>query len=105
MSVLPRTSFFKNPSVEIPSTAQHSWGQYESGEFSFWVEGQAGWFHITPARSYREIYEEMVEAIKLLFFVADIYGKAKKKGPNSQLLFEEVCEAFICPLELSSDIV
>lgn len=95
-TVVQRTSLSKNPSIEIPGTAQHSWGQYESGETVFWVEGQAGWFLITPARSYKEIYEEMVEAAKLLFFTADIHSQAKKKGPSSYLLFQEVRMTAAC---------
>jgi hypothetical protein len=62
------------------------------GNYAIWAEGKAGWFEIRPAPSYESIYECMIEAVQLLYFVTDIYNETRKKGggPNPQLIFQEV---------------
>lgn len=66
---------------------QHfAYGQYDSGEIAFWAAGKAGWFEIRPSRQYRDIYEDMVEAIEFLYFVADLYReRGRNRGKNTPI--------------------
>ena len=62
------------PKIEIQDVRQFAYGQYGDGSIDIWAAGQAGWFALKPARRYKEVYAEMVEAIDLLYFSTDIYG-------------------------------
>jgi len=71
-----------------------SYGQMTDGELVIWALGEAGWFEIRPAPSYKAIYEDMVEAVELLYFITDIYNQPRKRGggPSAQLIFQEYAE-------------
>jgi len=62
------------------------------GELVLWALGEAGWFEIRPAPHYKEIYDNMVEAVQLLYFITDIYEESRKIGGvrGVQLVFQEV---------------
>jgi hypothetical protein len=64
------------------------------GELVIWALGEAGWFEIRPARNYRAIYQDMVEAVELLYFITDIYNEPRKRGggPSAQLIYQEYAE-------------
>jgi hypothetical protein len=78
--------------IELQNVTRFSYGELTDGEFAIWAEGKAGWFEIHPAPRYSEIYEGMVEAVQLLYFVTDIYNEPRKRGggPSPQLIFQEV---------------
>lgn len=57
----------------------YAYGQHQDGDVGIWVAGRAGWFLIAPARGYKTVYKEMVEAIDLLYFLADQYNAKKRK--------------------------
>lgn len=79
----------------------YAYGQHDDGEVGIWVAGQAGWYSITPARGYRPVFNEMVEAIDLLYFLADRHqrrrGKRKNWNPTVEYLCDEV-GALFCPV-------
>lgn len=76
----------------------YAYGQHDDGEVGIWVAGQAGWYSITPARGYRPVFNEMVEAIDLLYFLADRHqrrrGKRKNWNPTVEYLCDEVGALF-----------
>ncbi|KAI9816846.1 MAG: hypothetical protein M1827_001491 [Pycnora praestabilis] len=77
--ISPQQRFSGN--VEISDVRKFAYGQYEDGEVGIWAAGRAGWFEVKPSRKYKRIYNDMVEAIDLLYFLADTYRKtANKKG-------------------------
>jgi hypothetical protein len=78
--------------LEVRKVTRFSYGELTDGEFAIWAEGNAGWFEIRPAPHYTSIYEDMLEAVQLLYFVTDIYNEPRKKGggPSTQLIFKEV---------------
>jgi hypothetical protein len=90
MAVLSKST--KPVDLEIRNVTRFSYGELTDGEFAIWAEGNAGWFEIRPAPHYNSIYEDMIEAVQLLYFVTDIYGEPRKKGggPSTQLIFQEV---------------
>lgn len=67
--------------VEITNVKSFSYGQYEDGSVEIWAEGQAGWFTISPGRSYKGIHADMVEALKVWYVTVDAYKEAKKASP------------------------
>lgn len=71
--------------IEIRDVKSFAYGQYSDGAFAIWAAGKAGWYTLKPSRAYRQMYTEMVEAVKMLYFIADAYqvpcraGKGKKE--------------------------
>ncbi|KAK4565634.1 hypothetical protein LTR86_003482 [Recurvomyces mirabilis] len=66
--------------IELPEVRSFAYGQYADGSISLWAAGKAGWFALKPARSYRGTYNEMSEAIKMLYFVADAYREPRRNN-------------------------
>lgn len=79
-----------------------SYGEMTDYTYVIWAQGQAGWFEIRPAQNYVNIYEDMVRAVELLYFVTDIYNEPRKRGggPSAQLVFQEVSTCIAVRLEL-----
>jgi hypothetical protein len=82
----------KSIDIELQDVTRFSYGELTDGEFAIWAEGKAGWFEIRPAPHYADIYEGMIQAVQLLYFVTDIYNEPRKRGggPSPQLVFQEV---------------
>lgn len=81
--------------IEITDVRMFSYGAYKNGSIGLWASGKAGWFQISPSAAYRRTYDEMTEAVNLLYFVADSFAipRTGKKGSNvvelnTQGLFE-----------------
>ncbi|KAK0945922.1 hypothetical protein LTR29_002502 [Friedmanniomyces endolithicus] len=66
--------------IDIRPVKSFAYGQFEDGTIALWAGGRAGWFRFQPTRAYRETYDEMIEAIKMLYFVADAYREERKYG-------------------------
>lgn len=83
---------YKPVDIDIRHVTRFSYGEMIDGEFVIWAQGKAGWFEIRPAPHYKSIYEDMIQAVQLLYFVTDIYSGPRKKGggPNPQLIYREV---------------
>ncbi|PGH02279.1 hypothetical protein GX51_04719 [Blastomyces parvus] len=84
---------YRNKRVLIDNVTHYAYGQHDDGEIGLWVAGTAGWFSIAPARGYKPMFNEMVEAIDLLYFLADQHQKSRRRGkkwnPKVDYLFEE----------------
>ena len=79
--------------IEVKNVMRYSYAQtVETGEIILWALGESGWLEIRPARSYKAIFQDMIEAIELLYFVADMYSEPRKRagGPSADLVFQEV---------------
>ncbi|KAI7257891.1 hypothetical protein KC345_g10665 [Hortaea werneckii] len=70
----------RSDTIRVPDVRLFAYGQYADGSVVFWAAGQAGWYTIKPARPYRSIYTRMVEGVKMLYFVADMYREERKQG-------------------------
>jgi hypothetical protein len=83
---------YKPTDIVIRNVTRFSYGQTTDGELMIWALGEAGWFEIQPAHSYKPIYDDMVEAVELLYFISDIYNEPRKRGggPSAQLIYQEV---------------
>jgi hypothetical protein len=84
---------YKPVDIEIRNVTRFSYGEMTDGAHVIWALGKAGWFEIRPTAGYRPIFENMVRAVELLYFVTDIYSEPRKRGggPSAQLIFQEVC--------------
>ena len=83
---------YKPTEVEIRNVTRFSYGEMTDGAYVLWAQGKAGWFEIQPAAHYKSIFDDMCQAVELLYFVTDIYSDRRKKGggPSVQLVFQEV---------------
>lgn len=80
--------------IVLENVTHFAYGQHNDGEVGFWVAGRAGWFSISPARGYRPMFNDVVEAIDLFYFLADRHQSKRRKGknwnPSVEYLLEEV---------------
>ncbi|KNG52491.1 hypothetical protein DDE82_006341 [Stemphylium lycopersici] len=85
---------YKPTDIEIRNVTRFSYGEMTDGAYVMWAQGKAGWFEIRPTAQYKPIYDDMVQAVELLYFVTDIYSEARKKGggPSADLVFQEYAE-------------
>ena len=86
---------YRSKRVLIENVTHYAYGQHDDGEVGIWVAGSAGWFSITPAKGYKPMFYQMVEAIDLLYFLADKHQKKGRRktqwNPKVDFLFNEVC--------------
>ncbi|KAA8618929.1 hypothetical protein PtrSN002B_009500 [Pyrenophora tritici-repentis] len=83
---------YKPTEIEIRNVTRFSYGEMTDGAYVMWAQGKAGWFEIRPTAAYKPIYDDMVQAVQLLYFVTDVYSESRKKGggPSAELIFQEV---------------
>lgn len=86
--------------IVIENVAHYAYGQHDDGEVGIWVAGRAGWFSISPARGYRPIFNDMVEAIDLLYFLTDRHQKRRTRRRNSNPSVQYLCEEVGYPKNL-----
>ena len=90
--------------IVLENVTHFAYGQHNDGEVGFWVAGKAGWFSISPAKGYTAIFNDVVEAIDLLYFLADRHQSKRRRkrrnwNPSVEYLCEEVCpHIFFCLL-------
>ncbi|KAK5117830.1 hypothetical protein LTR85_008805 [Meristemomyces frigidus] len=80
----------RTDAIEVNDVKSFAYGQFSDGSVALWAAGRAGWFALKPSRAYRDVYNSMVEAVKLLYFVADAYREPRRsgKGKNAAILPE-----------------
>ncbi|KAG9892028.1 hypothetical protein KCU98_g2087, partial [Aureobasidium melanogenum] len=77
--------------IELTDIKEFSYGEYGDGSLDIWAAGKAGWFTIKPSRAYREMYSDMTQALKLLYFMADSYKALRKYADLSAPYFFRKC--------------
>ena len=79
--VTVRDSNYRRHTIEIKDVTTYAFAEYEGGGYGFWAAGQAGWFEIEATSSeYKEIYEEMMVAASMLYFIADRTRRSRKSN-------------------------
>ncbi|KAK5020444.1 hypothetical protein LTR60_000508 [Cryomyces antarcticus] len=66
--------------LEVHDVHRWAYGQYDDKSIAIWARGIAGWFKIKPSRAYKGLFQEMVEALKLLYFAADLHHSNERKN-------------------------
>ena len=59
--------------LKIENCTQFAFGQDPSGKSVIWAAGKAGWFEIVPSTRYALVYEDIVTAIDLIYFLSDTH--------------------------------
>ncbi|EEP80195.1 predicted protein [Uncinocarpus reesii 1704] len=84
---------YRSKRVIIENVTHYAYGQHEDGEVGIWVAGEPGWFSITPAKGYKPVFNEMIEAVDLLYFIIDKHqpkGRRRKQwNPKMDYLFDQ----------------
>ncbi|KAK5136952.1 hypothetical protein LTR08_001459 [Meristemomyces frigidus] len=70
----------RTDSIEVRDVLSFAYGQYGDGSVALWAAGRAGWYTLKPSRAYKAVYNDMVAAVKLLYFVADAYREPRTAG-------------------------
>lgn len=91
---------YQNKRIVIENVTHYAYGQHDDGEIGVWVAGRAGWFAISPAKGYRPMFNDAVEAIDMLYFLADRHQRKRKRqkmwNPSVNYLLEEVSALACC---------
>ncbi len=69
----------KKVGLTVKDVDRFSYGEFDDGEVALWAAGKAGWFEIEPSTKYKPVYDNMVEALKVYYFVAAKYRDQKPK--------------------------
>ena len=91
--------------IEITNVKSYAYGSYADGSVEIWAAGSAGWYVVSPSRSYQPIYNEMIEAVNLYYFIIDAYQTQRRvgKGRNMVILPEytakELFETYAAELD------
>ncbi|RHZ70401.1 hypothetical protein CDV55_107796 [Aspergillus turcosus] len=81
--------------IVIDNVTHYAYGQHRDGEVGVWIAGRAGWFSISPARGYRPMFNDVVEAIDLLYFLADRHQPKGRRRKNWNPSVEYLCEEYV----------
>ena len=79
--------------IVLRNVNHFAYGVHQDGEVGVWAAGKAGWFALQPAKKYKKIYKDMMEAIDAYYFLSDRHNKAKGKKARiltSSYIFDEV---------------
>ncbi|KAF3483459.1 uncharacterized protein GIQ15_02783 [Arthroderma uncinatum] len=68
--------------VIIQNVTHYAYGQDGDGGVGVWAAGDAGWFSISPAKGYKPMFNDVVEAVDLLYFLVDQNKPRKRRGKN-----------------------
>ena len=88
-----QNTYSKSPTIQIDHVTQFAYGEYDDHEIVIWIAGKAGWFKIEPSRSYKAIFADMLQAVGVLYYLADYYRDGVAKGKGGTKGFEELCES------------
>lgn len=65
----------------------------EDRSVELWVAGKAGWYRISPAKGYLPLYNRMVQAVDMYYFLMDKHFERKKRlNPTFKNLCEQVSD-------------
>ncbi|KAF9700366.1 hypothetical protein EKO04_002014 [Ascochyta lentis] len=85
---------YKATEIAVRNVTRYAYAELPDGSFVIWALGEAGWFEIQPATHYKATYDDMLQAVQILYFVTDIYNEPRKRGggPSASLIYQEYAE-------------
>lgn len=86
---------YESKRIVLDNVTHYAYGQHNDGEVGIWVAGRAGWFSISPAKGYRPMFSEIVEAIDLLYFLADRHQQKRRKRKDWNPSLDYLCEEYV----------
>jgi len=88
---LVKKDYRKAVSIEIVECKRYAYGLNQDGSAAIWAGGEAGWYNLTPSRTYKPVFAEMSESVELYYFVCDTYTESKMR---SQELFQHLANTW-----------
>lgn len=80
-----RNPLHANATVKVTNVTRFSYAEYSDKSVALYARGEAGWFILgKPARPYSGIYQDMIEAVEVMYFLVDYHRQTSKD------IFEEV---------------
>ena len=76
--------------LKIEHCTQYAFGQDPLGKSLIWAGGKAGWFEIIPSIRYAPLYDDIVRAIDLIYFLSDAHQKFVLRRPVRGAKIEEL---------------
>lgn len=74
---------------EVTKFASGTYGRGKRQHFVLWAFGKTGWFEIRPNAKYQTIYDDMIEGVKLFYFLCDQYTvREKQRRPSAKQVFK-----------------
>lgn len=74
---------------EVTKFASGTFGRGKKQHFVLWAFGKTGWFEIRPSQKYQAVYDEMIEGVKLFYFLCDQYStRRNQKRPSAKQTFK-----------------
>ncbi|KZF26582.1 hypothetical protein L228DRAFT_257991 [Xylona heveae TC161] len=71
--------------IKIVNVKKFAYGQYENGQLALWAAGRTGWFEIRPSEDYAPVFDEMTEAVRVLYYLEDEYRHLTKKRARRKM--------------------
>ena len=83
---------YKSTEIVLRNVTRYAYAEMADRTYAIWALGEAGYFEIQPAAQYKAIFDDMVQAVEILYFVTDVYNEPRKKGggPTANLIYQEV---------------
>lgn len=83
---------YKPTEIVLRNVTCYAYAEMDDKTYGIWALGEAGYFEIEPAAQYRSIFNDMIQAVEILYFVTDIYNEPRKRGggPSALLIYQEV---------------
>ncbi|KAL9617118.1 MAG: hypothetical protein Q9160_008061 [Pyrenula sp. 1 TL-2023] len=79
---------------DVTKFASGTFGRGKRQQFVLWAFGKTGWFEIHPSQSYQAVYDEMIEGVKLFYFLCDQYtAKGKQRRPSAKQIYKAYATA------------
>lgn len=78
----------------VRNVTRYAYGEVPGQSHVIWALGEAGWFEIQPAAHYKATFDDMLQAVQILYFLTDIYNEPRKRGggPAPSLIYKEVSD-------------
>jgi hypothetical protein len=67
--------------LRLDNCTRYAIGQDPSGRSIIWAAGKAGWFEILPSTHYAAVYDDIVKAIDLIYFLSDAHQEFSSRRP------------------------
>ncbi|KAJ9637894.1 hypothetical protein H2199_007389 [Coniosporium tulheliwenetii] len=76
---LLRNPSHANATIKVTNVTRFSYAEYSDKSVALYARGEAGWFILgKPARPYRGIYQDMIEAVEVMYFLVDYHRQTSK---------------------------
>ncbi|KAG9197516.1 hypothetical protein G6514_001510 [Epicoccum nigrum] len=82
---------YKPTKIVLHNVTRYAYAEMADRTYAIWALGEAGYFEMQPAAHYKATYDDMVQAVEILYFVTDVYNEPRKKGggPTANLIYQE----------------